>query len=106
MVIKHQFLFLVFLSAFLSLVIPSCHQSHAAYTFSVDTTVINTGKMVFEKNCASCHHFKTNGIGPDLSGITNQMPAEWLISFIKNPTVLITAKDKRADSLFHQFKSI
>lgn len=106
MVIKYQFLFLVLLSAFLSLVIPSCHQSHAAYTFSVDTTVINTGKMVFEKNCASCHHFKTNGIGPDLSGITKQMPAEWLISFIKNPPGLITAKDKRADSLFHQFKSI
>ncbi|MGN6435182.1 MAG: PQQ-dependent sugar dehydrogenase [Agriterribacter sp.] len=103
--IKYHILSCIVIITFLSLAVSSCHQSHAT-SFSADTTVINSGKIVFEKNCASCHHFKTNGIGPDLSGVTQKVPAEWLADFIKNPSALITAKDKRADSLFHQFKSI
>ncbi|MBX3254582.1 MAG: PQQ-dependent sugar dehydrogenase [Chitinophagaceae bacterium] len=88
------------------LIFVSCGQTKSTYTFSTDTALVSSGKALFEKNCASCHHFNVNGIGPSLSGVTQKVPAEWLIGFIKNPPAFITSKDKRADSLFHQFKSI
>lgn len=104
--LKKNLLSCLFLLPACLLFVTGCHHSQESYAFSADTAVINTGKMVFEKNCASCHHFKSNGIGPDLSGITDKVPATWLINFIKNPSALITSKDRRADSLFRQFKSI
>lgn len=88
------------------LLLNGCRQAADGYVFSSDTAVIHSGQVLFEKNCASCHSFKNNGIGPNLSGITDKVSAEWLIAFIKNPSALIGAKDKRADSLVSQFKSI
>lgn len=84
----------------------SCRQAAGNISYSTDTAHINAGKILFEKNCASCHHFNSNGIGPNLSGITGKAPAGWITNFIKNPSAFIASKDKRADSLFRQFKSV
>jgi len=90
------------------LVFASCNSNTPAENdrISTDTADITAGRKIFTKNCASCHEFKHDGIGPDLSGVTREVSAEWLIKFIKNPQEIISSGDKRADSLFKKFKSV
>ncbi len=73
---------------------------------SSDTAAINSGGILFDKNCSGCHNFKQNNIGPQLSGITKEVSAEWLHKFIHNPEQLIEANDKRADSLHRFYKTL
>ena len=61
---------------------------------------------MFNKNCSGCHNFKQNNIGPQLSGITKEVSVEWLKNFIHNPERLIQSNDKRADSLYHFYKTL
>lgn len=71
-----------------------------------DSATIASGGMIFTRNCASCHGFGQDGIGPTLRGITKTTAADWLLRFIKHPQQLIASGDKRADSLFKRFKSV
>ena len=74
--------------------------------FSTDTTVIAAGEASFEKNCKSCHDFRQDGIGPQLSGITKKLSPEWLIHFIKNPAEVIASGDKYAQQLHEKYKAM
>jgi len=73
---------------------------------STDTAVIAAGKKSFGQNCSGCHDFVHAGIGPALGGITDEVPVQWLHDFIKDSKQVISSGDKRADSLFKQFKSV
>ncbi len=74
--------------------------------------VINTGKMVlpFEKknSCFLSTILKAMVLVPTFRALqTLKMPATWLINFIKNPSALITSKDKEGRFLhLTQFKPI
>ncbi|MEQ6120151.1 PQQ-dependent sugar dehydrogenase [Reichenbachiella sp. MALMAid0571] len=65
---------------------------------------IKQGKELFNTLCSSCHDFKQKGIGPNLSGVTREIEAEWIKEFIKNPAKKIDEKDPRAKALFEQFR--
>ncbi|MBL7697429.1 MAG: PQQ-dependent sugar dehydrogenase [Chitinophagaceae bacterium] len=71
-----------------------------------DSLAIANGEAVFNQNCSSCHNFLQDGIGPQLSGITNKVPAEWISNFIHDPKKLIDAGDDRAKKLFDQFHMV
>ncbi|MEO6960487.1 MAG: PQQ-dependent sugar dehydrogenase [Puia sp.] len=71
-----------------------------------DSATITSGRMIFIRNCASCHGFGQDGIGPTLGGIAEAVAADWLLRFIKHPQQVIASGDKRADSLFKRFKSV
>lgn len=73
---------------------------------STDSTSISNGSVLFEKDCKSCHSFRSGGIGPSLGEVTKVVSPKWIMDFIKGPNALIQAKDKRADSLFVRFKTI
>ncbi len=75
-------------------------------SISVDSAGINSGAIAFNKNCSGCHNFKQNNIGPQLSGITKEVPLEWLQNFIKDPSALIKSHDARATSLYKQYKTV
>lgn len=97
----------VFIPLLLILAGLSCNNNNGnADHYSTDTVVINNGRLLFEQNCASCHSFTANGIGPNLSGVTSVARAEWLTRFIKNPEELLKSGDTRAQSLQQQYKSI
>ena len=73
---------------------------------SSDSAAINSGEILFDKNCSGCHNFKQNNIGPQLSGVTKEVSVEWLQNFIKDPNALIKSKDQRAQSLYKQYKTV
>jgi len=69
-----------------------------------DSATIAAGGAVFNQNCSGCHNFKQDGIGPQLNGITKDIPAEWLAHFIKNSQQLISSGDQRATQAYIAYK--
>jgi glucose/arabinose dehydrogenase len=67
---------------------------------------IENGAKLFETNCATCHNFKTDGIGPQLGGLSEVVSETYLSDLIKNPKALIDARNGRAFRKYLQFKSI
>lgn len=58
------------------------------------TAWADQGKDLFDKQCASCHTIGGgDGGGPDLKGVTDKRPAEWLVRVISEPDKLSAAKD-------------
>lgn len=52
------------------------------------------GKDLFDKQCASCHTIGGGDSGgPDLKGVVDQRPVEWLVKVIVEPDKLMAAKD-------------
>ncbi|MES2828107.1 MAG: PQQ-dependent sugar dehydrogenase [Bacteroidota bacterium] len=75
------------------------------HDYSPAPNTISKGKILFQNNCASCHNFKQQGIGPNLSGVTAQVSYEWLNRFIRNSSEMIAAGDERAARLIAQYKT-
>ena len=54
------------------------------------------GKQLFEDECSLCHKIGGGrGRGPDLAGITDKVPEEWLIRYIKSSEALLQSGDPR-----------
>ncbi|MBK5274840.1 MAG: cytochrome c [Desulfuromonadales bacterium] len=52
------------------------------------------GKDLFDKQCAGCHSIGGgDGGGPDLKGVAEKRPADWLVRVIVEPDKLSAAKD-------------
>lgn len=67
----------------------------------------NQGEQIFKSNCASCHTIgKGRMVGPDLSGVYDKMPTDWLISFIKSSQSMVKAGDPDAVAIFNEFNKI
>ena len=79
-------------------------KSSGKHTIATDSITIAAGELSFNKNCTGCHNFRQDGIGPQLSGVTNGVSAEWVLSFIKNSQQVIASGDKRAVELFTKYK--
>ncbi|RZM27877.1 MAG: c-type cytochrome [Pedobacter sp.] len=73
-------------------------------TYSNSKQIISQGQLLFQENCASCHNFKQQGIGPNLSGVTAEVSYQWLTKFVRNPQQVISSGDKRAVSLLKKYK--
>ena len=67
---------------------------------------IANGQSHFKAYCSSCHGLEEDGIGPPLGGITDLIPPEPLIKFIRNPSQVIASGDKRAISQLARYKQV
>ena len=64
-----------------------------------------SGKQIFQKACAACHSIGAGKlVGPDLAGVSDKRPEDWLIKFIRSPQALVNSGDKTAKDLFEEFK--
>jgi glucose/arabinose dehydrogenase/mono/diheme cytochrome c family protein len=63
------------------------------------------GQVLFEQNCSSCHNFRTNGIGPQLGGVTETVSEDWIRSFIKDPKSMIEHADERSELLYSRYNT-
>lgn len=72
----------------------------------IDSALVAKGEISFQKNCATCHNFKQDGIGPQLSGITGKVSVKWLHTFIKDPAAVIASGDKYAVQLHDKYKAM
>jgi glucose/arabinose dehydrogenase/mono/diheme cytochrome c family protein len=71
-----------------------------------DSPTIAKGESLFNQNCGSCHNFKQDGIGPQLSSITKEVSPDWLQQFIHDPQKTIESGDQRAKKLFEKYHTI
>jgi len=59
---------------------------------------------VFESKCALCHTIGSGDIkGPDLIGVNDRRPQEWLIRFIRSSNSMIEEGDPVATELFSKY---
>lgn len=64
-----------------------------------------SGKQLFEDECSLCHKIGGGrGRGPDLAGITDKMPEEWLLRYIKSSDAMINSGDARAKANRESYK--
>jgi len=84
----------------------ACNSGMASDDASIpkDQASIEKGGILFNQYCSGCHNFRQDGIGPQLSGITTSVSAEWLSGFIKDPQQLINGGDERAKTLYATYK--
>lgn len=62
------------------------------------------GKELFQTKCSSCHSIGGGpGVGPDLKGVTQRRPADWLVRVITEPNKLAADKDPTQTALMKQF---
>ena len=62
------------------------------------------GKDLFDKQCAGCHTIGGgDGGGPDLKGVVEKRPADWLVQVIVEPDKLTAAKDPLQGELIKKY---
>lgn len=71
-----------------------------------DSATIAKGRLLFSQNCTACHDFRSDGIGPQLGGITETASPEWIKEFIRNPEALVESGDERSEKLFARYKTL
>lgn len=64
------------------------------------------GETSFKQLCAACHTVgKGRLVGPDLVGISQRRPVDWIIKFVKSSQSMVKSGDKYADSIFQAYNS-
>ena len=64
-----------------------------------------SGKDIFQQKCAPCHSIGGGRmVGPDLAGVTDKRPEEWLIRYIKSQDAVLKSGDKTAKAIFDEYK--
>lgn len=72
-------------------------------TISTDAADIRSGEHTFAQDCSPCHSFRQDGIGPNLAGLTREVPSDWIRKFILNSQEVIDGGDPRGKALFERF---
>lgn len=80
-----------------------CQSCKQATPYKTDIAIIEKGQKIFEMHCAACHNFKSSGIGPNLTGVTSEVPYDSLKSYIRNPKEKIEQGNERAKRLFEEY---
>lgn len=78
-----------------------------AFLFSSLATFAQDGEALFKSTCAPCHTIgggKT--VGPDLKGVTEKRPAEWLVKWITSSQALVNSGDADAKAIFAEFNNM
>ncbi|MCP4910122.1 MAG: cytochrome c [Bacteroidetes bacterium] len=71
------------------------------------TASANEGKTLFTNYCSACHTVgKGRLVGPDLIGISENRPEEWLISFIQSSQSIINSGDDLAKQVFDDYNGL
>ena len=74
--------------------------------YASDEETVSKGKLLFTRNCSSCHDLEADGMGPPLGGITDVLSKNTLVEFIRNPSQAIDSQDARAVSLYARYKQV
>src|SRR5262245_10758866 len=76
---------------------------------SAPAPLANTASMqaMFAKACAGCHSIgRGDRVGPDLAGVAERRPTDWLMRVTANPDSLRSQKDPIALALMHKYPTI
>lgn len=91
----------------LLLTLAACSTKNSSESeIQTDSATVARGHAIFNQTCAACHTIDQDAIGPALGGVTEQVSAEWLATFIRDPKTVIESGDARAKALFEKYKTI
>lgn len=103
---KRTLLPLALIFIILSICSTSCRQRSDYADIPGDSATVTKGREAFAQNCSACHNFRQDGIGPNLAGVTQEVSADWLKTFIKNPMAVVDAGDERGQKLLARYKTV
>src|SRR5574340_788671 len=67
----------------------------------------DSGEQLFKSICTACHTIgKGRLVGPDLQGINDKMPQDWLIKFIRSSQTMVKSGDPDAVKIFNEFAKV
>jgi cytochrome c2 len=92
--------------SYIAVLLFSCGREKKINEIDTDSLSITSGRLLFEKNCTTCHNFKQDGIGPNLSGITVVDSAQWLRQFIRSPKSVVESGDEHANKILSSYHSL
>ena len=65
------------------------------------------GEKLFKKTCVACHTInKGRLVGPDLAGVHEKRPIEWLLKYVKSSQTMIKSGDEYANSIYNEYNQI
>ena len=100
-------IFPVYLLIYFSLTcILSCGPGKSTNTIATDSLSISQGQILFQTTCSGCHNFRHDGIGPNLSGITETNSVSWLKEFIRSPKTMLDSGSDHAKKLLADYHSL
>ncbi len=80
------------------------------YAEAPELRSIARGEQIFRTRCASCHSMTgqepANALGPDLIGVTERRPMEWLVSWLRAPEQMLARRDPTAMALYEQYNRL
>jgi mono/diheme cytochrome c family protein len=75
-------------------------------TIAAPASAQPSGAQLFEDECALCHKIgSASRRAPDLAGITDKMPEDWLVRYIKSPEAVFQSGDPRAKANRANYKT-
>ncbi len=80
-----------------------CGGDDALSSYPSDQATLAEGKELFGTYCSACHNFQSRAIGPNLAGVTREVPETWLRQFVRNPNAFIESGDPRAAALLEEY---
>lgn len=69
-----------------------------------DEGIVSNGKTLFNNNCKQCHSVgEEDVIGPGLKGVTEKREIDWLKSWIKNSSKMVSDGDEIAVQVYEEY---
>jgi mono/diheme cytochrome c family protein len=74
---------------------------------AVAQTDVAAGQQLFQEKCVACHTVgQGDRLGPDLKGVTERRPREWLEQWILAPDAMLAKNDPVAIGLLAQWRNL
>jgi len=80
------------------------------YTHAPKLRNISDGEQIFRTRCVSCHSItgkeEKDALGPDLLGLHDRRPLQWLYDWLKAPDQMLTKKDPVAMEMYEKYNKL
>ncbi|MDI9356405.1 MAG: cytochrome c3 family protein [Chitinophagaceae bacterium] len=77
--------------------------SQGAESIPTESSIIQSGEVLFKANCTVCHSIDDKVIGPPLKNVHQRRELSWIIKFVKNSQKVIKSGDTYALELYNQY---
>jgi mono/diheme cytochrome c family protein len=96
----YKFFCLVFLLTVLS-------YTSSGQEIPTEPAAVQSGKVLFDANCKTCHRVGQKLVGPDLAKVYDRAPSiDWIIKFVHNSSGVIASGDDYAVKLYNEYNKL